>query len=69
MELLFDKLNEGEVPEGAIPGLLEFSKALETRNYDGAMAVHMNLITGNHGEGISGSLVGLKRLVELSRGA
>jgi len=68
VDMLFDKMNDGEVPEPAVRLLLDFTVELERGNYEGAMGVHMNLITGNFGD-ISGSLVGLKRLVELARAA
>lgn len=71
LNLLFDALNNDAVPGAAVARLGELSEAVKGREFERAQGVHAELVGlqtgGGAGEGSGFWIVGVKRLVSMSR--
>jgi protein transport protein SEC31 len=66
LNLLFDHLNNEELPPPVTGPLGELSNALQGGEYDSAQGILTSLMTSNAGEG-SKWLVGVKKLIAMSK--
>lgn len=63
LNILFDHLNNGLITDGKmISGLTELSRAIEARNQQAALGIHVQLVTSASGD-IAAALVGVKMVI------
>ncbi|SLM35909.1 protein transport protein [Lasallia pustulata] len=66
LNILFDHLNNEDLQQDTIVSMTELAEALKTRNYELALGLQMD-ISKNHMDEQSKWMVGLKRLISMSR--
>jgi protein transport protein SEC31 len=59
---LFDYLNNGMIPEKVLGGLQELVRAIEARNQQAALQLHVQVASSASGE-VAAMLVGVKFLI------
>lgn len=63
INLLFDLINCGTVDAKVMPGLHQLCQAVEARNQQAALGLHVQLVSASSGGDLSAALVGVKLLI------
>ncbi len=67
MNVLFDKLNNQEVSDGAVEKLLELAKAVDSKNWTNALNVYQVLSTSFGSSEGTNWMLGIKRLLDTAK--
>lgn len=69
VNLLFDLLNNGLLDTKLVNGLMALVGAVDRRDQQGALGIHLQLVTQSGSSGdVSGALVGVKMIISRLNG-
>ena len=63
VNLLFDLINCGTIDAKVMPLLHQLCQAIEARNQQAALGLHLQLVSSSSGGDLSAALVGVKMLI------